>query len=315
MGLKVEAVAPDSFAHPAGDLEVWQDPATAPLLGPCRLWVAWRRGAVVGSWLTPTRGDGREAARDVRVLPYASPWLAPGSADRRRRVWRALLEAVVAEVDLLELPMSPGFDGLGALSAVGCLVETRHTHLLEGLQAPQASFSPTARAHARRAAATVRVTPQAVDAFDFARAIHGASEASLARRRRFATCLAEQGRAWALAAHCEGRPLGGIVGIRSAETIVAMHSWHDRAGPSGIPSQLVLALARLAHAHGARRVDLEGSVIAGVDRFMDTVSSRVLPVPHVHWARSRRRLLLSLEESLAIPGRVDLCDRSDEGQP
>ena len=285
MALKVRATDPRDFHHPCPSLELWQDPALAPLLGPCLFWVARRGEAVVGTWLTPTRADGREASREHRVLPYAAPWLVPDSAPRRRRVWRALLEAVLAEARLVELPMEPGFVELGPLSAVGCLVETRHTHVLYLLDDPEASLSPTARAHTRRARRTVDVSPQPVPEFDFKRAIHGSSAAALDRRRELAQHLSTRQQAWALVARCEGRPVGGTLGILSGDSLIAMHAWFDRVGPSGVPTLLVVELARLAKTLGANRLDLEGSVIARVDRFMDTIATRVEPVPHVHWGR------------------------------
>lgn len=89
-----------------------------------------------------------------------------------------------------------------------------------------------------------------------------------------------------------------------------MHAWMDRgSGVRGVPSLLIARLASHAFSEtGLQVLDLEGSILAKVDHFMDGVGAIPTPYAIAYWYRDRARLMQRLESSLDIPGRQALIE-------
>jgi hypothetical protein len=92
----------------------------------------------------------------------------------------------------------------------------------------------------------------------------------------------------------------------SAGYAIIMHSWFDRrCGIRGIPSLLIdEVVTQIANRDDQSIIDLEGSVIASVDSFMDGTGARSAPYAIAYWYRERERLWERLQLSMDIPGRA-----------
>lgn len=286
----------------------WEDPANAGLLGNT-WWVVARRGHdVVGTWLVPVddAGGATLARREVRALPYAAPRLIDGDRARRRNVWLALLRWLQAATAGIELPLAPDFVDLGAVAEVGGFLEARQTHLVENVRAYVAAHSSRHRNHlgAARRDVVVRWHSE-VEGFRFDAAVVGVREDHVSVRRRLAAVLARRGECRILDAERDGQLVGQALVIGSAGYTIVMHSWFDRdCGARGITSLLIDEIVRAELGAGrACTVDLEGSVLAAVDTFMDGTGARPAPYAIVYWYPDRGEILRALAGSLEIPGR------------
>jgi hypothetical protein len=288
---------------------VWEDPANLRLLHDA-WWLVARRGkSVVGTWLVPieTTESGPVARRRIRLLPYSSPRLGDLDPRRRRDVCRALLSWVQRETVGIELPLAPDFHDLGAMRELGGFIETRVTHLVDDLDGFLARQSPRCRNHinaARRRTLTHRHSE--VSRFNFEAAIVSAPLDQVAERRELATALAMRGTCEVVEVTSEGDVVGQALVQRSGGYAIVMHSWHDRkSGIRGIPSLLIheIVVSELGEGQSSM-VDLEGSIIASIDAFMDGTGAKPAPYAFAYWYPDRKTLLQRLELSLDISGRV-----------
>lgn len=308
MGVTVRQAQAPAF-HPGGAVEPWQDPMFSEILGDAIWLEAIDDERLVGTWLLPTEiaKVGKVARRSVRIMPYVSPWLARGSLPRRRDVMVRLITALKDLVVGFELPLAPGFRELGAFTDVGALLETRHTHLVdlrESLGLVETSRTRNTLRAARRTVA-LQIHSDATD-FDFERAIVGSSAHAREVRRGASLLMESTGSLRVADASFKGNSVGQSLMWLGDGSAIIMHSWFDRdCGIRGIPTLLTEELVR--HASSTRRVefvDLEGSVLARVDRFMDGLTENVAPYSIAYWFDDREELLGSVQSSLAIPGRT-----------
>lgn len=260
-----------------------------------RMLVARRGGRLAGVWAIPAEPTpgGWIARRGARVLPYAAPLLLDQRPQRRRDVMHALLTAVQAEASCIDLPMAPGFHDVTACRALGMIVEWRHTNVLDLNADWRRHYSATVRQHIRaaRAAVSVRLDDSA-DGFDFSRALTQQTPDQIRSRKRFAQRCAEASRVLCLTAINEATTVGQQLVLIDSSTGYLMHSWFDRNGPRGVPSLLTdIAAGILQERRSCAYLDLEGSVLPGVDYFMSGFGGAVIPYPYIYWHRQPRELV------------------------
>lgn len=286
---------------------LWQDPRLAEVLE--AWWLVARRGErTVATWLVPVEATaaGPVARRRVRALPYAAPRIREEASVARREVLGALVRHLQEHVQGIELPLDLELTDFGAFCDHGAFLEARHTHVVDSPYLYESRLPRRARNHLRAAAVEVELHELAdVATFPFEQAVLDAPQDHVDRRRRLAVTLARQGRARALAVRRGSQVVGGTLALDSQGHWLVVHSWFDReCGIRGIPTLLLDGIIRTCFAqHGAWRVDLEGSILATVDRFMDGMGARPAPYALVYWYPQRSDLLARLEGSLDIPGR------------
>lgn len=291
-----------------GGLRLWEDPA---LLGPLNdFWylVARRGSQVVGTWLVPLLDspEGLVARRRVRLLPYASPLFFEEDARRRRAVALAFLDYLKEATAGLELPFSPDFRDLGGFNEGGCFVETRVTHMVTDINGFTNSQSRRFRNEVRAALKHAETTfVDDAQAFDFEMAVVTHDEAERDSRRHFGLALASLGLCSTVEVRAGDQVVGQSLIARAGGYSVVMHTWHDReCGIRGIPSLLVdHSVKHEILNRRAATVDLEGSILASVDYFMDGTGAKPFPHPFVYWYPDRAVLWRRLEMSMDIPGR------------
>ena len=302
------AVTRESGVDISGPWRVWEDPCQLDLLDGSWFLVARRGTQVVGTWLVPIEPTpvGPVARREIRLLPYASPRLLEADPRRRRDVCGAMFAWLQNETVGVELPFPPDFHDLGAVSEHGGFVESRMTHVVDDVETflrTQSRRCKNEISAARRQ--TTVSTHKDLARFDFDSAIVSTLASHRQRRAALAEALGQRGSCLVVEAGVSGKVVGQAVVARSGSYALVMHSWHDRGcGIRGIPTLLIheIVMAELARPD-TTVVDLEGSVLATVDYFMDGTGAS--PVPHalVYWYSDRGTLLQRLQMSLDIPGR------------
>jgi hypothetical protein len=256
-----------------------------------RILVAARRRGVAGVWVVPTDhdGEGWHARRADRALPYTAPVLLESHPQRRRDVMVQMLRLLQGTFTSLELPMTPGFRDATCCRQLGIAAEWRHTHILD-LRGPwREGYSPTIKQHLRAAGASATCRREEVDAFHFDRALVAQPESQRRSRREFAARAAATGAVTCLAAVAGHDVVGQALTLRAADTSILLHAWFERCGPRGIPTLLIDAAADSGHRDGRRRLDLEGSVLPGVDYFMSGFGGETVPYPYLYWHRDPPR--------------------------
>jgi hypothetical protein len=288
---------------------IWEDPRNLELIGGA-WWLVARRGKqIVGTWLVPIEAIDSSpiARRRVRALPYSSPRLTDSDPRRRREVWRELLRWVQTHCTGLEVPLAPDFADLGAVCEIGGFLEARHTHVIDSHESYRATQNATVRNHIKKASTCVRtVWHRDVSTFNFGASVVGAPADHVLVRKRLSAALAGRGQCEIVEAVHEDGAVGGVVVASSAGYAIIMHSWFDRrCGIRGIPSLLIdEVVTQIANRDDQSIIDLEGSVIASVDSFMDGTGARSAPYAIAYWYRERERLWERLQLSMDIPGRA-----------
>jgi hypothetical protein len=299
----------DGIVAPPPPQALWNDPSLLSTRG-STLALYVRRGLqVVGYWLVPldTENGNRAARRSCRLFPYCSPWLSHGDNLHRRRVFAALVSALQERVELIDLPLAPGFRDANTAIAQGCFAEWRHTHLImrsRWEEEGERAFSSTAVAHAQRAERHCSVELlEDLATFQFDRAIHG-SRSSVAWRSKLAKALWTAGHAFMLVARDSSRQLGGAFVAFDSSTAYLFHLWSDRRR-SGVSALLVRETVRMAFQRTTvGSFDLEGSILAGVDEFMSSFGGEIEPYAHLYWSRDDDSFSELIRGSLRIPGRI-----------
>lgn len=288
--MNVEEVEHADYVSATKGLPVqpWNHPAVTRWYGTTRYFLAHDATATSAAWVCPVHSSG-SIAREVRVMPYASPWLADTlSPSKRDRIVTALAEAAKRNTMSIDLPMSPSFSDTPGFLFAGYEVALRHTRILDlaDVATVEAGYLPQVRAHIRAAGRRTEVMESRVVDFDFANAIVQQSTGALDRRRGAAASMEELGiaRAWK-AVDPDGVEVGGVLLARERDTVIAMHTWSDRR-VRGTASLLIhTALLAATAEWSARRLDFEGSVLPGVDAFMAGFGAPARPYAQVRWSR------------------------------
>lgn len=272
-------------------------------------WLLAHRGTeIVATWLVPIEltPDGPIARRSVRAMPYSSPRVTATHPKKRREIWRALIEFLQSECIGIELPLAPGLSDLGVFSQLGAFLEARQTHLVHPPGLTPAMLTGKARNAISAAATRTEIEISAtVNDFDFDAAIVNAPDWQIRIRQTLAEVCARQRGVLMVSATRGGRSIGQVLALHDGKYALMMHAWMDHdSGVRGVPTLLIARLAHHAFSETRLQVlDLEGSILAKVDHFMDGVGAIPAPYAIAYWYRDRLRLFQQLEAALDIPGR------------
>jgi hypothetical protein len=243
-----------------------------------------RNRRLVGAWILPIVQSDADlhAARNVRLLPYAAPWIARDHPARERRVALELFRTAQSHVASIDLPMAPGFREVTACSGLGIDAIWRHTRVIPAGGRWRAGYAPRVRNHvaAGLRSVTIQLSHSPAE-YDFVRGVVHGAEA----RARFAKQLPVRVRATCLTAcRNDGTRAGQAFVVADERTAYLFHSWFDRDSGRGVPSALVDAACELSFKRlRVERFDLEGSMLPGVDEFMSGFGGDVCPYPHLLW--------------------------------
>jgi len=267
---------------------------------------AHRGSELTACWIVPLSHVNYhyKAEREHRFLPYSSPLLLEVHPYYRRETFYALLEFLVKRVDSIQLPMEPGFHDIGCINELGGFSETRHTHVIDTTTFSIDGCLRHARREIRKAAryCDVRIHTS-VEKFHFDKAIMG-SEESIKKRSYFAMLCQQKGKILIIDAIIEGQSHGQLLLLNSDISWIGMHSWCDKSSVHGIGNLLIAEACKYLNSSGSQKLlDLEGSILYGVDKFM---SGMGIPVcyPMIYWDRDTTSLFNSLKCSYLIPGRI-----------
>lgn len=297
----------------SGDVRLWEDPQIASCVGE-NWWLVARQGAeLAATWLVPIEVsiDGPVARRRVRVLPYAAPRTQVTHPKKRREIWRALIMYLQSHCIGIELPLAPGVNDFGVFAELGAFLEARQTHFIHppGLM-PHMLTAKARNAILAAAARTEVVVSQSANGFDFEAAIVGVPDWQIQARRALTDVCALNGGVVMVAAKQYDCTIGQVLAVHDGKHALMMHAWRKRgSGVRGVASLLIERLAQYAFSQTDLQIlDLEGSILAKVDHFMDGLGAVPTPYAIAYWYRDRAMLIQQLEASMDISGRHDAIE-------
>lgn len=285
---------------------LWHDTNLLGIYDDILVIVVWRGETLCGYWPVPLdrKEEKLHARRRVRVLPYASPWIADLSFKQKCSVMKSMLAFLQETVDSIELPMDPSCTTVHVANGIGGFMEWRHTHRCLKINWDGKLGTNKTTNHIKVAERNVRiVVDDDPKNFDFNRAIVGGGEAQ-EKRKTFALECHQRRQAMVISAMQEQIVVGAVFLIRDHQVSYLFHSWFDREGPRGVPSLLVReAIDKSFSRWGVTVFDFEGSILCTVNDFFTGFSLELCPYPHLYWAKDTEYMLKLIRESIAIPGR------------
>lgn len=205
-----------------------------------------------------------------------------------------------------ELPLAPYTCDYGAFAQKGSFLEARQTHVIQSPGLASDQLTSKARNAINAAARSAKITIRGgIDTFNFDAAIVDTSAENRAVRRSLAESCAAVGGATIIEASVNDVAIGQALALHDKTYALLMHSWFDKhSGVRGIPTLLIVRLAAYLFANKRIKIlDLEGSILASVDQFMDGIGATPVPYAIAYWYPSRQLLLERLNASIDIPSR------------
>ena len=308
MNIQVTEEDPKSW-HSAASKEpmLWEDNSLSEYLGQCLWLVARKKNIVVGTWLVPTvqTESGLIAQRPFRALPYCAPRIFNETTFGRRMVMSSFFQYLKRTCIAVELPLSPFCYDFGAITSQGGFLEARHSSVMETDYCFAKSASKMSKRNRDFATKNLLVSEIEASMFDFQMAIVGASPQTLDARQAFASRCSHMGKSLFLEARYEGQSVGQCCALYGNSYAILAHLWtHKCKEAKGAANFLVEDMSRRCFENlGIVRLDLGGSILAGVDRFMTDFGCKLQPYAIIYWHQERQRILSMVNEALKIPGR------------
>lgn len=262
---------------------------------------------LVGYWLLPVELNNDEILirRSVRILPYCAPNIVSVSNLERRSIILEMLNTLQGYAHAISLPLAPGFNDAGICSTAGILVEWRHTHIFQKENWGWKKYPGKVKNSIQHAKKKIIIQYcKDIKRFNFQRAIVASSEEERQIRREFANHLLKLGLAYMIIASNNNEDIGGAFIAYDNISAYLLHMWFDRNTVRGVPSLLIDESANLAFHHiGCELFDLEGSILARVDKFISSFNALITPYGYIHWHRNPSSLAKECLASKNIPGR------------
>lgn len=258
-------------------------------------------GALVCGLPLFTTRDPRVASQSTRSVPYGGPVFARsrrgtrGAMLERRTVMSSIASVLQAGFGRVSFACAPGLHDLVPWLRAGFVPEVRYTYVLDipGGCEPAAAMSPLRRRDLARAArAELQViADHELRRFDPSKAVQWSTEPDATERTRAAIEAAIAARRGCpLVALAGDRVVGGLFMIWDDRTVYTTHSYYEpSAARSGVSTRLYLeAMMRAARMPGISQLDLEGSVLDGVERYYQSFGGRQSIYFALHWASDPR---------------------------
>jgi hypothetical protein len=254
--------------------------------------IARRNKSLEGIWSAPLidMKDGKKAAkRPWRLMPYAGPLLFNKKSLSRRAALKALFLELKKHVEYISLPLSPDILEASILQNLGALIEWRHTHVLDKYWADR-NLDPKIANHLRYTSSRLQIIKSIQPGgFLFDQAISGEHISGLHNRKEFGNYLIHNQKAYYLSAFHNEKLVGQSFIVTDTEIDYVFHTWVDKKSMRGISTALIAAAALNANKQ-SKGLDLEGSVIPGVDGFFHGFQGNIIPYGFLLWSYDNRFL-------------------------
>jgi hypothetical protein len=235
-------------------------------------------------------------SRSVRRTSYLSPYYQPlflpiaGSRVHRERAQRVILAgalaALKAEFTSVALPLVPSVTDLLPFQRAHWQLELRHTYELplRSLRELWERFEPSVHNHIRAASQLRVVRDDDLALFDWDQALFYEPAHNREDFRQLAGRLVAAKMGFALVALSESKPMAGAFIALDAQRAYNLLSYSDRScGPRGAASLLIWKAAQEGASRGLQYLDMEGSVLPGVESFYHAFGGERRPYVQVHW--------------------------------
>jgi hypothetical protein len=221
---------------------------------------------------------------------------------QRRAAIAAMADALQASFSRISFACSPALEDLVPWLRAGFVPEVRYTYIFDFERTAPEPFGPLMSRSRRRdlvlaeRAAVQVLRDDALEHFDVGLAVRWSKDPTAAARTR--SLLAEaiaRLKGCSLVAMVDGRALGGLFVIWDAACAYTTHAYyHESAAHLGVSTRLYLEAMKLVTAMPERRqLDLEGSVLDGVEQYYQSLGARQSLYFGLHWARDPRALAVS----------------------
>lgn len=222
-------------------------------------------------------GGQRQIIRTNYLSPYFPVLFAnEGGAtviaeQSRRKALRSLIGFIQSNYSAMILPLHPDHGDMAPWRESHCELEHRTTYELPlgSLDQLWAGFSGKIRNHIAKASSLKITVEQDLYGFDFAAALFYEDEEAKLAWQTLARKLTETKKATSLIAWtAAGEPVGGMfLGLDNLRGYNLLSYFDRTAGQRGIPATLIWHAARHCAELGKTSLDLEGSVLPGIERF------------------------------------------------
>ncbi len=287
---------------------IWVRPKNCTFYENSLYLVALRGGVINGAWTIPimTAANGKKMAkRSYRLLPYAAPILFGATSLARRFTMELLFLELTRHVEFIALPLSPNLFDISILQNHGVLVEWRHTHTLDASWAVR-PLPPKISNQLRHAKLNLQLErSQMPDGFFFERAVTNEGDLGIQRRAEFARSLLETGEGYYWSAFHKNELVGQSFVAMDGKTHYLLHTWSLKNKVRGVSTALVDAAARECFLGGMDcSLDLEGSVLPGVDEFFYGFHGKITPYGFLLWSRNGSLISADLAAEIMPPERM-----------
>jgi hypothetical protein len=272
---------------------VFHEPWYLELLGVEDLWTVRSGSALIAGMPAFDTDSGRALAQSSLSIPYGGLAFAPCALAPRRRMLRhraimhALVDSLGRSYERIDISLSPAVRDVVPFLQSGFVPELRYTYVHHrGAADSMSSGRRNDIARARRAALAVRPDP-ALEHFDIAASVEWAGDSGYvaASESVLRTAIA-RGRGQAWVAMAGDRSLAGLFACWDTHHGYTTHAYTTSEGASLGASTLLYAHA-IEHLQSALElpVDLEGSVLPGVERFYQSLGAEQTLYLRLHWHR------------------------------
>ncbi|HEX3483072.1 MAG TPA: GNAT family N-acetyltransferase [Kofleriaceae bacterium] len=271
---------------------VFHEPWYLALLGVERLWTVRSGGALIAGMPAFVADEGRALAQSSLAIPYGGPAFAPDALEPRRRMLRhreimqALIAALGRSYERVDVSLSPALRDVVPFLRAGFVPELRYTYVHRGAGESLSGGRRNDLVRARRAALAVRPDP-GLERFDVAMSVQWDRDPQHARLGEavLRTAIARgRGQAWLAVAG--DRPVAGLFACWDTHHGYTTHAYVTEEGAAHGAATLlyVHAIDHLQRARGLV-VDLEGSVLPGVEQFYQSFGAEQTLYLRLHWRR------------------------------
>ena len=291
-------------------LPLWAHPSATKYYDDIFYLVAYKSSRIMGIWPVPTtiHSRGLIAKRSCRLLPYCSPVLFVKSNLEALSVTKALFLELIQSVSYVAIPLSPNFLNVSVFQNYGALVEWRHTHVLDQSWYTGPLPSKVAN-HLRYAQANLRIEKSYQhEKFLSGAAIQNENDNGINTRSQLAKTLLDNRKAYLLSAYLGTEIVGQSFVVLDDQTHYIFHTWSLNEAARGIVIALIHSAAKECFSeYGPQAiVDLEGSVLPGVDKFFYSLNGNILPYGYLFWSRDDSFFTSELKAEVMPPERLIL---------
>ena len=262
---------------------------------------------IVSLYAYPIFKTGKElwVKREYRFLPYSMPvFLDEYSTLERKKICYEIYKYIFKRYDVVYIPLSPDFDNITAIQALGGFVEERSTNVIKN-KIDCKKLSSKLRNHLNHAKKTVKVKiTDDYNEFCYEKAIKGA-ENEKQRRKELAQFLVNSKKGIILNAYENGRNIAGALVIYDNKRAYLLHTWQNADTVRGTIALIITESINWCFDNlNIETFDFEGSVIDSIDDFFESFNTKIEVYPYIHYAKKKKDFFNIIERSINIDGRI-----------